>query len=139
MGSRLQSLVATAIAASAAAIAALPATAQDAALREYETIPEGFVDIFSNASGTYYQNRNLQRQTAFVFGLSFPERELDWDGETLREAYLYHMDLQNTLDPTIRVPDLPTPYTSTLLTGPYLQSGTVVGGSEFIYEFTPLP
>jgi len=109
---------------------AAPALAQT----EPTTIPEGLEDIVNTYSGDFFHNRSLGRQIQVVTGLSFRDRELDWDVNALHQAYTDLQRLQNTLDPTLRVPDLPNPYATTLLT---LPSGGASLGSEFIFEPTP--
>ncbi|MGF1566957.1 MAG: hypothetical protein ACFCVD_02580 [Nodosilinea sp.] len=110
---------------------AAPATlAQEA--RAPQTIPEAMDDLLSTYSGDYFSNRTLTRQAANIFGFGFPERELDWDLNATTAAVQDLMRLQNTLDPTIRVPDLATPYSTSLLTGPSGSAPNV--GTEFIFE-----
>lgn len=109
---------------------AAPALAQT----EPTTIPDGLEDIVNTYSGDFFYNRSLGRQIQVITGLSFRERELDWDVNALHQAYTDLLLLQNTLDPTLRIPDLPNPYNTTLLT---LPSGGASIGSEFIFEPTP--
>jgi hypothetical protein len=97
-----------------------------------QTIPEAIDEATSTYSGTYFQNRTIGRQAANIFGFGFPERELDWDGDAMSAAVKDIFLLQATVDPTIRVPDLSTPFTTTLLTMPSSQTPYV--GSEFIFE-----
>ncbi|MDX5437356.1 MAG: hypothetical protein LPK03_09195 [Pontibacter sp.] len=106
------------------------ALAQD--FTEPQTIPDALDEQFFNSSGTYFENRTISRQAAHIFGFGFAEREIDWDANTIAEMVDNLFLLQNTTDPTIRVPDLANPYTTTLLTMPSATSPTV--GTEFIFE-----
>lgn len=96
------------------------------------TIPEAMEDLTSTYSGDFVRNRSISRQAGRLFGLDFPERSLEWDADATAAAARDIMLLQNTSDPTIRVPDLATPYTSSLLTMP--SSSAPYVGSEFIFE-----
>lgn len=112
--------------------AAQPAMAQDAA----QTIPEAMNDLMSTYSGTYFENRTIGRQIEIIVGTSFRDREIDWDANAISQASLDLQRLQNTLDPTLRVPDLPNPFATSLLTMPG-GTGAVVG-TEFIFESMPM-
>jgi hypothetical protein len=97
-----------------------------------QTIPEAIDDLLTQSSGTYFENRTLGRQAASIFGFGFREREIDWDAATVSQEFNALMRFQNTSDPTIRVPDLATPFTTSLLTMPSGQAPTL--GTEFIFE-----
>ncbi|MFZ4676089.1 MAG: hypothetical protein ACOYM4_10410 [Nodosilinea sp.] len=112
----------------AAAVGAPMGQAQETAP---QTIPDALNELTSTYSGTYFENRTLGRQFR-NWGFGFPERELDWDADATSVAVSDILLLQGTVDPTIRVPDLATPFTTTLLTKPSSQSPYV--GSEFIFE-----
>lgn len=158
MGIRFQSVFS--VAAAVAIAAALPAAAQQVDVVDVIddevyygedidlygvsvlTVPEGFEALFYNRSGDFYENRTINRQITFLTGglnASFAEREIVWDAEAVHEAYEVHLELQSSTTPLIRVPDLPNPYTASLLTSPAYLGSSVVTGSEFIYEFTPMP
>jgi hypothetical protein len=116
----------------AVAVAGCPAGFAQDAENTITTIPDAIDGQFSQSSGTYFENRSMARQAGRIFGFSYPEREIDWDAATLAETVDTLFLLQNTVDPTIRVPDLASPYTTTLLTMPSGAAPTV--GSEFIFE-----
>ncbi len=97
-----------------------------------QTIPEAMEAAISQSSGTFFENRSFSRQAANIFGFGFRDRELMWDGATLAREFEAQMRLQNTVDPTIRVPDLANPYSASLLTLPSSQEPTL--GTEFIFE-----
>lgn len=115
-------------------ILAMMALATPAALAQEtpETIPDAFDRLMSTYSDNFFGNRTPQRQTARMFGFGFPERELDWDAHATAAATRDLWLLQGTVDPTLRVPDLVSPYSSSLLTMPSSQVPTV--GTEFIFE-----
>jgi hypothetical protein len=113
----------------ALALAAPSGQAQEASV---QTIPDAFDDLTSTYSGTFNENRTITRQFNQIIGFGFPERELEWDADATAAAVRDVLLLQNTSDPTIRVPDLLNPYTTTLLTMPSSQTPYV--GSEFIFE-----
>jgi hypothetical protein len=74
----------------------------------------------------------MGRQGGRIVGFGFPDRELEWDANATATAFQELMLLQNTADPTLRVPDLANPYNSSLLTMPSSQVPLV--GTEFIFE-----
>ena len=117
----------------AASLTIAPAAiAQEVSTHELPTIPEAFSDLMSTYSGDFFSNRTISRQGARIVGFGFPERELEWDANATAAAFRDLMRLQNTADPTLRVPDLANPYTSSLLTTPSSQVPLV--GTEFIFE-----
>ncbi|HEY9881618.1 MAG TPA: hypothetical protein V6D29_24410 [Leptolyngbyaceae cyanobacterium] len=147
MGIQLKHVtVTTLVMATAILSAASPAFSQQAdSTTEVKTVPAGFGDLFYGYSGTYFDNRTIGGQFSNLFGpggwdsARFPEHEIEWDSDAIHRAFVDHLALQNTLDPTLRVPDLPNPFTTTLLLSPTSQSSGPVVGSEFIFEGAPLP
>ncbi|WP_008317851.1 hypothetical protein [Leptolyngbya sp. PCC 6406] len=136
-------LSAAAVAATVAWVA--PATAQDAPRTQSATIPEAMEEIFFGNSGTYFYNRTAWRQANYILGFggfdsaSFPEREIEWDADALHRAYVFLMNEQNTSTPIIRVPDLYSPYNTSVQLLPASQLGSRVSGSEFVFERAPFP
>jgi hypothetical protein len=129
MGIQLNHISGLALAMLAAAVIAPTAHAQDTAP---ETIPEALDNLGTTYSGDYFRNRGITRQAKRIFGLDFPERAIEWDANATSAAVRDILLLQNTSDPTIRVPDLANPYSSSLLTMP--SSSAPYVGSEFIFE-----
>ncbi|MBE9108348.1 hypothetical protein IQ273_02785 [Nodosilinea sp. LEGE 07298] len=129
MGIQLNHISGLALAMLAAAVIAPAAHAQDTAP---ETIPEALDNLGTTYSGDYFRNRGITRQAKRIFGLDFPERAIEWDANATSAAVRDILLLQNTSDPTIRVPDLANPYSSSLLTMP--SSSAPYVGSEFIFE-----
>jgi hypothetical protein len=112
----------------AAAIAAPVGHAQEAP----QTIPDAFDELMSTYSGDYFRNQGISRRALRLVGFSFPEREVEWDSNATNAATRDLWRLQHSADPTVRVPDLTSPYTTTLLTMPSSRTPSV--GSEFIFE-----
>lgn len=103
-----------------------------------QTIPEAVEDISTRRSGHYYKNRSGFRAVGFITGLGgFPEQRIHRDAAALSEAYDELMFLQNQNTATVRVPDLPNPYTSSVQLLPTSQFNSRVIGSELNFE--PLP
>lgn len=97
-----------------------------------QTVPDALDELITTYSGDYFRNRGITRQAKRIVGLSFPERELDWDSDATAEAVRDLWVLQAAADPILRVPDLANPFTTSLLTMPSSSRPTV--GSEFIFE-----
>ena len=116
----------------AATLTFAPAALAHEVEAQLPTIPDAFEDLMSNYSGDFFSNRTIGRQAARMAGFGFPEKELEWDANATHTAFRELLLLQNTADPTLRVPDLANPYTSSLLTMPSTQSPLV--GTEFIFE-----
>lgn len=129
MGIQLNHISGLALAVLATVVIAPAGHAQDTAS---ETIPDALEDLGATYSGDYFRNRSITGQAKRIFGFPFPERGLEWDANAITAAADDIMLLQNTSDPTIRVPDLANPYTSSLLTMP--SSSIPYVGSEFIFE-----
>jgi hypothetical protein len=115
-----------------AAVSSAAVRAQSIDANAPQTIPDAMDELLSQKSGTFYGNRSFGRQAANIFGFGFRDREILRDGETVAIEVDALMRLQNTSDPTIRVPDLANPYTASLLTLPSSEAPTV--GTEFIFE-----
>jgi len=114
------------------AVAAVGAPAGHSQETSPQTIPDAIDALISTYSGDYFANRSISRQAGRIVGFDFPERALDWDADATTVAVRDILLLQGTVDPTIRVPDLANPFSTTLLTMPSSQSPYV--GSEFIFE-----
>ncbi|MBU6228873.1 MAG: hypothetical protein KGQ93_04175 [Cyanobacteria bacterium REEB459] len=95
------------------------------------SLPEALNQATSSHSGDYLGNRTLGRQLTRILGVGFPEQEMELDAGTLAALVKELVYLQNSRDPILRVGDLPTPYTTSLLTLPRPQSSI---GTEFIFE-----
>ncbi|HEY9634486.1 MAG TPA: hypothetical protein V6D14_13820 [Coleofasciculaceae cyanobacterium] len=109
-----------------------------------ETIPEAFERAFFSESGTFYQNRTLPRQAAYIIGpglpgrAAFPELELERDAERVDSLYRELIDQQASADPLLRTPDLPNPFDSSIrLSSVSNRFGSRVEGGEFVFETVP--
>ncbi len=126
----------------ATAAVATQANAQEILLAE-PTLLDTIEDISYTHSGDYYRNRTFARQVDLIFGpgwfgsAAFPELEMDRDAEALETAYGELMFLQTRNTPTLRVPDLRNPYSTSVQLLPLSQTNSRVVGSEFNFE--PLP
>lgn len=125
-------LVATAtVAATATAISASAASAQETVLNAVENISE-------QRAGDYYRNRSAFSQIRFITGLGgFPDQRINRDAAALSGAYRELSVLQAQSTATVRVPDLPNPYTTSVQLLPTSQLNSRVVGSELNFE--PLP
>ncbi len=108
------------------------------AVSAQETVLEAVEDIGEHRSGNYYKHRPIFSQIGFISGLGgFPEQRLNRDAAALSETYQELMVLQTQNTPTVRTPDLPNPYTSSVQLLPTYQINSRVIGSELNFE--PLP
>ncbi|MEO1593586.1 MAG: hypothetical protein AAFU71_20200 [Cyanobacteria bacterium J06632_22] len=142
MGKLIQRLAGAAAALATTAVAAQTASAQEILLAE-PTVLDTIYEVSHTHSGDYYRNRTFARQLDVLFGpgwfgaAAFPELEMDRDAEALETAYNELMFLQTRNTPTIRVPDLSSPYNTSVQLLPLSQTNSRVVGSELNFE--PLP
>ena len=142
MGIKAKGLLSVGLAIAASSIAAIETKAQQVSV-DPPSVLEVMDDITYTHSGDYYDNRGLFRQIDFIFGFgwigsaNFPELEMDRDSEALEEAYAELMFLQTQNTPMLRVPDLRSPYNTSVQLLPLSQVSTRVIGSELNFE--PLP
>ncbi len=108
------------------------------AVSAQETVLEAVEDVVEHRSGNYYKHRSIFSQIGFISGLGgFPEQRLNRDAAALSEAYQELLVLQTQNTATVRTPDLPNPYTSSVQLLPTSQINSRVIGSELNFE--PLP
>ncbi|MEM6254041.1 MAG: hypothetical protein AAF821_14065 [Cyanobacteria bacterium P01_D01_bin.156] len=125
-----------------AALSTVGTRAQAQTFFDEPTVLETLDDISTRNSGNYDTDRSAFRHLAHYFGLgfpgnsAFPELELDRDSKGILEAYNELMFLQTQNTATLRVPDLASPYNTSLQMLPGSQSGGVVGTE---LNFAPLP
>ncbi len=109
-----------------------------ASAQEPQTVLNTLEDIAENRSGDYFRNRSIKNQVSFITGLGgFPENRISRDAESISAAYSELLILQTQNTQTIRVPDLPNPYTTSVQLLPASQFDSRVVGSELNFE--PLP
>ncbi|MGA0201167.1 MAG: hypothetical protein ACO3NK_18980 [Prochlorotrichaceae cyanobacterium] len=75
--------------------------------------------------------------SAFPRG-SYPEISIERDNRIVNAVYQDVLMQQTMSDPFLRVPDLPNPYNTSLMTLPSLQTGRVIG-TELVYDRRPMP
>ena len=120
------------------AIATSATLAPAAIAQEADTVLDAIENVGERRSGNYYTHRRTSSQINFITGLGgFPERRANRDAAALSEAYRELMVLQTQNTPTIRVPDLPNPFTTSVQLLPASQFNSRVIGSELNFE--PLP
>ena len=120
------------------AVAVLGAIAPNANAQEADTVLDEVEDISTRRSGDYFRHRRNLSELNFILGLGgFADQRVNRDAAALAEAYDELMMLQTQNTPTVRVPDLPNPYTTSVQLLPASQFNSRVVGSELNFE--PLP
>jgi len=112
--------------------------ASAAQAQEPESVIDAIENITERRSGSYFQNRSFMGQASFMTGLGgFSEQRMLRDAAAFSGATeeLWILQTQNTA--TVRVPDLPNPYTTSVQLLPTAQFDSRVVGSELNFE--PLP
>ncbi len=105
---------------------------------EPETVLDAIERISEQRSGDYYRNRSFSSRLSFITGIGgFPEHSLNRDTAALSGTIEELLILQTQNTPTVRVPDLPNPYTTSVQLLPTSQFNSRVVGSELNFE--PLP
>jgi len=83
------------------------------------TIPRAFNQAYYSNRGNYFDNRQIWKSFSLIFGIpSYPEQAISHDGRAVDQLYRELMDQQIASDPVLRSPDLPNPYTGSILTTP---------------------
>lgn len=112
--------------------------ASTAHAQEPERVLDAIENITEQRSGDYFRNRSFGGQMSFLTGLGgFSEQRLTRDAAAFTGTVdeLWVLQTQNTA--TVRVPDLPNPYTTSVQLLPTSQFNSRVVGSELNFE--PLP
>lgn len=103
-----------------------------------DSIPEVIDHISEQRSGNYYSNQSFFSQFGQITGLGgFPEHRMNRDTAAVSGTVQELMMLQTQNTPTLRVPDLPNPYNTSVQLLPTSQFNSRVIGSELNFE--PLP
>jgi hypothetical protein len=103
-----------------------------------ETVLDAVEGISEHRSGDFHAHRSIFSQIQFITGMGgFPEQRTHRDTAALAEAHRELMVLQTQNTATVRVPDLPNPYTTSVQLLPTSQINSRVVGSELNFE--PLP
>ncbi len=115
------------------AIAPKPINAQ-----ETEHLLNTLEGITERRSGDYYTHRTKASQLNFITGLGgFADQRVNRDAAATSGAYQELLILQTQNTPTVRVPDLPNPYATSVQLLPASQFNSRIVGSELNFE--PLP
>lgn len=140
MGKKLIGLLGGAVAIAATAFIGSEAKAQQTVYVEPDTVLEIFNRVVYQHSGDYYHGRTFAGQLSYMFG-PFPELTMDRDAQATEETYNELMFLQNHSTEIVRVPDLRSPYNTSVQLLP-LSQVTGMGGSRLVnveLDFEPLP
>ena len=122
----------------ALAVAVSATVAPAASAQEADSVLDALEDITTRRSGNYYRNSGKFRQLNFMTGLGgFADQRANRDAAATSEAFRELIILQTQNTPTVRVPDLPNPYTTSVQLLPASQFNSRVVGSELNFE--PLP
>ena len=120
------------------AMVVLGAIAPTASAQEADTVLDAVENISERRSGNYYRHRTRASQINFITGLGgFADQRVNRDAAALSQAYEELLLLQTQSTATVRVPDLPNPYTTSVQLLPASQFNSRVVGSELNFE--PLP
>lgn len=83
------------------------------------TIPQRFNQAFYSHTGNYFDNRGIWQGFRLIFGIpNYVENSISQDGRAVNRLYKEVLEQQLTSDPILRTPDLPNPYTGSVLTTP---------------------
>ncbi|MBA3922695.1 MAG: hypothetical protein H0X31_13750 [Nostocaceae cyanobacterium] len=125
---------------------AFPAMAKADAVDQasaYQGTSDAFERAFYRNDTNFFQNRSPKRQLDAILGTgslrhnSFTENEIKRDAELVEIVYRDGLRQQVSNDPYIRTPDLPNPYSSSLLNSPRLNINKLSVGTEFQLETMP--
>jgi hypothetical protein len=87
------------------------------------TIPDKFNDAFYSHNGNFFDNRGIRESFRLIFGIPhYVENAIYLDGQSVDRLYREVLDQQVASDPVLRTPDLPSPYTGSVLTTPLVIS-----------------
>ena len=110
----------------------------------YQTPNEVFEKAFYENYPDFYNNDGLFREIDWILGgagslfkNSFPENEIERDAKLVNILYQDMLEQQTTNNPYIRTPDLPNPYSTSLLASPRLRATQLQVGTEFRFDNLP--
>ena len=120
------------------ALTVLGAITPIASAQDTESLLDTLEDITQRQSGDYYTHRTRLSEINFITGFGgFPDQRVNRDAAATTKAFKELLILQTQNTPTVRVPDLPNPYTTSVQLLPASQFNSRVVGSELNFE--PLP
>ncbi len=83
------------------------------------TIPQQFNRAFYSHDGNFFDNRGILQSLRLIFGIpNYVENSISQDGRSVHKLYTEVLEQQISSAPVLRTPDLPNPYTGSLLTTP---------------------
>ncbi|NJO79666.1 MAG: hypothetical protein HC827_14920 [Cyanobacteria bacterium RM1_2_2] len=92
-------------------------------VRPLPTIPEAFNRAYYRNDGNFFDNRGIWQGFRLIFGVpSYVENAISEDGRRVDRLYKEVLEQQVSSDPVLRTPDLPNPYTGSILTTPLVIS-----------------
>lgn len=107
------------LAITAVAATGYPAMAQTATSEP--SIPQAFNDAFYSNGDTFFGNRSLGGQLSLILGIpGFPENQIRQDGRAVDRLYQELLVQRDASSPIVRTPDLPNPFSGSLLTTPLI-------------------
>ncbi len=91
----------------------------NADLEPLPTIPQAFNRAYYSRRGNYFDNRQIWQSFSLILGIpGFPEQAISRDGRAVHHLYREVLEQQVSNAPILRTPDLPNPYTGSVLTTP---------------------
>ncbi len=90
------------------------------------SIQAEFEDAFFSHDENFFNNRSVARQVSYLFGIGFPDVEITRDGERVHEVYETVLRQQTNSGPILLTPDLPNPYSTSLLLSPIVEEEAFV-------------
>ncbi|HLP92129.1 MAG TPA: hypothetical protein VK184_26505 [Nostocaceae cyanobacterium] len=106
----------------------------------YQTPADVMENAYFRHDRNFYENGSPSRVLDSLVGTgksyrdSFPENEMAADGELINSVYRDMLTQQSTNDPYLRTPDLPNPYSSSLLMTPQYNRDKLRLGTEYYFE-----
>ena len=80
------------------------------------TLNDKFESTFFSFDRNFFRNSRFPRTASWIIG-PFVEGEIAGDGRVTHRLYRDALRQQSESDPTLRTADLPSPYTSSMMTG----------------------
>lgn len=109
-------------------------------ISETDSIAEAFNRAYFYNDPEFFRNTSVKRQIDTIFGPgsvirnSFPENEINRDGRLVHELYKTVLEQQTSKGQVFRTPDLPNPYSTSILESPSFNPRSSEPGSELIFE-----
>lgn len=93
------------------------AMAQESHYVNKNSVADTFEQAWLDRSGDIFVDQSMFTQLKRLIGLSYPEKEIAYNGEILQILYKDAIDQQVSSTPQIKTRDLKSPYNSSLLEG----------------------